>query len=232
MKPQEGHTFKVKPHENAGHVAGSEEIQTHDFIDYHLARDREQHSARELFMYKEASNETTFAVVVVEKIYAHESLTSNDTVVYEVNFKRKARLKEDMDAHSNMYVLSNGCWKSSDDSDGYYLEGYSILSLQGSLLRDIDVENNGNWSYAYAVGSQVYHEVCMGPDIASAGVGILDGFDRGLQTYVNVFVNFDYAMGGYLAKGTPNRVRIRAEDSSEYYYMCLVKGGSPSEVPA
>nr|GEZ16712.1 zinc finger, CCHC-type [Tanacetum cinerariifolium] len=102
--------------------------------------------------------------------------------------------------------------------------------------------------------SQEYHEVCTRPDIASADVGMLDGFGRGLQTDVQVFVDFDYAMGrlitvmgrsiisvydtyrgckgGYLAKGTSNRVNIRAKDSGGYYYTCLVKGGPRIEVPA
>ncbi|GKC03675.1 hypothetical protein Tco_0995285, partial [Tanacetum coccineum] len=61
------------------------------------------------------------------------------------------------------------------------LEGHSILSLKGSLLRDCDVKKNGKWLCIYVVESlQVYHEVCMRPDIASVDVGMLDGFDRGL----------------------------------------------------
>ncbi|GJW98790.1 hypothetical protein Tco_0180598 [Tanacetum coccineum] len=78
---------------------------------------------------------------------------------------------------------------------------------------------------------------CTRLDIAYKDVGMLDKFDRGLQTYVQVFVNFNYAMGrsitvmgrsiisgvydtyggckgGYLAKWTSNRVRIRAKDSA------------------
>ncbi|GKC92550.1 hypothetical protein Tco_1157992 [Tanacetum coccineum] len=69
--------------------------------------------------YKEDNNEAASAV---EKIYAHESLTFNDTVACEVIFKWKAGLKDDMDARSNVYVLSNGCKKCSDDSDDYYWE--------------------------------------------------------------------------------------------------------------
>ncbi|GJW42357.1 hypothetical protein Tco_0071156 [Tanacetum coccineum] len=207
------------------------------------------------------------------------------------NVDHKAGLKDDMDARSNVYVLSNGCKECSDNSDGYYweytpaesgykglldkakgnvlgidiirdqrgntlrvsrsrfyngnlvqtlLEGQSILSLEGSLLRDCDVEKNGKWSCIYAVGSQEYQVVCTRLDIASADVGMLDKFDRGLQTDVQVFVDFDYTMGrsitvmgrsitrgckgGYLAKRTRNRVRIRAKDSSGYCYRCLVKG--------
>nr|GEZ14253.1 zinc finger, CCHC-type [Tanacetum cinerariifolium] len=76
------------------------------------ARDRKQHSAQELFGYGEDSNEDAFLVAAMDKIYAHELLTFNDT----------AALKEDMDARSDVYVLSNGCRKSSDDRNDYYYE--------------------------------------------------------------------------------------------------------------
>ncbi|GJS86842.1 hypothetical protein Tco_0769478 [Tanacetum coccineum] len=137
------------------------------------------------FIYREDSNEAAFAVAEAEKIYAHESLTFNNTVACEVISKWKAGLKDDMDARSDVYVLSNGCKKCSDDSDVYYwaeiwatkglldkakgnvlgmeivrdqsgntlrvsqsrfynwklvqtlLEGHSILSLEGSLSRDV-----------------------------------------------------------------------------------------------
>ncbi|GJR82889.1 zinc finger, CCHC-type containing protein [Tanacetum coccineum] len=183
----------------------------------------------------EDSNEAAFAIVEAEKIYAHESLTFNDIVACEVISKWKTRLKEDMDARSDVYVLSNGCRKCTDDNDGYYweytpgmfihlflyiddmvfcgcktkiwatkglldkargnvlgmeivkdqsgntlrvsqssfyngklvqtlLEGHSILSLEGSLSGDCNVEKN-------------------------------DKFDRGLQTDLQVFVDFDHIMG-------------------------------------
>nr|GFC44113.1 zinc finger, CCHC-type [Tanacetum cinerariifolium] len=116
----------------------------------HSARDRDQHSAWKLFSYREDSNEAAFVVAVVEKICAHESLTFNNTVACEVICKWKAGLKDDMDARSDVYVLSNvacevickwkaglkddmdarsdvfvlsnGCRKCSDDNDGYYWE--------------------------------------------------------------------------------------------------------------
>ncbi|GJT95960.1 hypothetical protein Tco_1091478 [Tanacetum coccineum] len=175
VEPQEDHTFEVEPHRNVD---------------------------QELFSYKEDSSEAAFAVAAVEKIYAHESLTFNNTVACEVISKWKAGLKDDMDARSDMYVLSNCCKKCSDDSDVYYweytpsfttetwyktlLEGHSILSLEGILSRDCDVEKNGKWSCIYAVGSQEYQMVCTRLDIASADVGMLDKFDRGLQTNVQV----------------------------------------------
>ncbi|GJR64772.1 hypothetical protein Tco_0010837 [Tanacetum coccineum] len=37
-------------------------------------------------------------------------------------FEFKAGLKDDMDARSDVYVLSNGCKKCSDNGDGYYCE--------------------------------------------------------------------------------------------------------------
>ncbi|GJW69459.1 hypothetical protein Tco_0123883 [Tanacetum coccineum] len=159
VEPQEDHAFEVEPHGNVGRIAGSQE--------------------------REDSNEINFPVATVEKIYAHESLTFNDTDACEVISKWKAGLKEDMDALSNVYVLSNGCKKSSDDSNDYYweytpakgnilgmeifriqsgktlrvlqsrvyngklvqtlLEGHSILLLEGSLSGDCDVKKNAKW---------------------------------------------------------------------------------------
>nr|GEX27815.1 hypothetical protein [Tanacetum cinerariifolium] len=271
VEPLGDHTFEVEPQENIDEGAGLLEVQTQDLMDYQLARDREQHLACKLFGYREDSNQAAFAVAAVEKIYAHKSLTFNNTVACDVIFKRKAGLKDDMDARLDVYVLSNGCRKCSDDNDGYYwgytpgmfthlflyiddmvfscgckaeiwatkslldkakgnilgmeitlLEGHSILSLEGSLLGDCDVKKNGKWSCIYAVGSQEYQMVCMILGIASAYVGMLNKFDRGLQTDVQVFVDFDYAMGrsitvmgleeGNMVKGllTESRYELRA----------------------
>nr|GFC30512.1 zinc finger, CCHC-type [Tanacetum cinerariifolium] len=151
-------------------------------------------------------------VVVVEKIYAYESPTFNNTVACEVISKWKDGMKDDMDAWLDVYVLSNNdmvfladarlrsglqrvCWIKQKEMYLTLLEGHSILVLEGSLSGDCDVEKNGKWSCTYAVGSQEYQIVCTRPNIASTDVGMLDGFDRGLQTYVQVFVDFDYAMG-------------------------------------
>ncbi|GKD09635.1 zinc finger, CCHC-type containing protein, partial [Tanacetum coccineum] len=172
VEPREDHAFEVEPIRNVDHIVGSQKVQTQDLIYYHSARDREQHSAWELFSYREDSNEAAFAVAEAEKIYTHESLTFNDTVACEVISKWKTRLKEDMDARSDVYVLSNGCKKSSDDIKAkgnvlgmeivrdqsgntlrvsqfrFYneklvqtlLEGHSILSLEGSIRGECDVE--------------------------------------------------------------------------------------------
>ncbi|GJZ43332.1 hypothetical protein Tco_0590587 [Tanacetum coccineum] len=63
--------------------------------------------------------------------------------------------------------------------------------------------------------------VCTRLDIASADVGMLDKFDRGLQTDVHVFVDFDYAMESGYELGLVAGIATGA----------LVKGGSRSEVP-
>nr|GEZ64195.1 zinc finger, CCHC-type [Tanacetum cinerariifolium] len=53
VEPHEHHTFEVEPHGNVNHVPGSQEVQTQDLIYYYSSRDREQHSAWELFSYRE-----------------------------------------------------------------------------------------------------------------------------------------------------------------------------------
>ncbi|GJZ10920.1 hypothetical protein Tco_0545679, partial [Tanacetum coccineum] len=88
VEPQEDHAFEVEPLMN-------------------------QHSTREVYRYRENSNKATFAVAIVENIYAHESLTLNDTVTYEVISKWKAELKEYIDARSNVYAVINSCRKRS-----------------------------------------------------------------------------------------------------------------------
>ncbi|GJY02077.1 hypothetical protein Tco_0360229 [Tanacetum coccineum] len=203
VAPQEDHSFKVEPHRNVDHVAGLQEV--------------------------------AFAVTTVDKIYEHDSLNFSNTVACKVISKWRTGLKDDMDARSDVYVLSNGCRKCSDDNDSYYweytpakgnvlgmeivrdqsgntlrvsqsrfyngklvqtlLEGHSILSLEGSLSGDCDVEKNGKWSCIYAVGSQEYQMVCTRLDIASADVGTLDKFDRGLQTDLR---SYDAAHDGFV----------------------------------
>ncbi|GKC18006.1 hypothetical protein Tco_1014788, partial [Tanacetum coccineum] len=187
---EEDHTFEVEPHGNVDHVAGSQKVQTRDLIYYHLARDMEQHSTHELFSYREDSNEAAFAVAEAEKIYAHESLTFNNTVACEVISN------DDNDVYYWEYTLGllvkakgnvlgmkivrdqSGNTPRVSQSRFYngkliqtLLEGHSILSLEGSLSGDCDVEKNGKWSCIYVVGSQEYQMVCTRLDIASANVG-------------------------------------------------------------
>nr|GEW79178.1 zinc finger, CCHC-type [Tanacetum cinerariifolium] len=195
-----------------------------------LARDRE-HLACELFGYIEDNNEVAFAVAVVEKIYAHELLTFNNIVACEVISKWKARLKDDMDARPDAEIWTTKGLLDKEkrnvlgmeiiiDHSGntlrvsqsrFYnrkliqtlLEGHFILSLEGSLSGDCDVEKND--------------------------VGMLDNFDRGLQTAVQVFVDFDYALRRSIAvMESIYELRLVVGIATS----ALVKGGSRSEVPA
>nr|GEW80929.1 zinc finger, CCHC-type [Tanacetum cinerariifolium] len=149
-------------------------------MDYQLARDIELHLACKLFEYREDNNEAAFAVAAVEKIYAHESLTFNNIVACEAEIWATKGLLNKAKGH----VLG---MKIIKDQSGYtlrvsqsrfyneklvqtLLEEHSILSLEGSLSGDCDVEKNGKWSCIYAVRSQEYQMVCTRPDIASADV--------------------------------------------------------------
>nr|GEV14005.1 zinc finger, CCHC-type [Tanacetum cinerariifolium] len=150
VEPLGDHTFEVEPRKNIDQRAGLQEVQTQDLMDYQLARDREQHLACELFGSKEDSNEAAFLVAIVEKIYAHESLTFNNIVACEVISKWKAGLKDDMDAQSDVYVLSNGCRKCSDESDCYY---WGYTPANGNVLAMEIVTDQ--WLYSEGVIVQV-----------------------------------------------------------------------------
>ncbi|GKB69963.1 hypothetical protein Tco_0931375, partial [Tanacetum coccineum] len=185
-----------------------------------LARGREQHLTRELFRYRENNNETAFIVVVVEKIYANELLTFNDTVACEAISKWKAGLKEDMDARSNVYVLSNDCKESNattmtitgsthqaeiwvtkgllDKVKGNVLGTEIIRDQSGNTLVSQSRVHNGKLVYTFLDGHSILSlEVSLPDDydVKKNDVGMLDGFDRGSQKNVQVFVDFDYAMG-------------------------------------
>ncbi|GJZ38487.1 hypothetical protein Tco_0585050 [Tanacetum coccineum] len=192
-------------------VAGSQEVHTPNLLYYLSTHGMEQHSTRELFRYKEDSNEAAYALAEADKIYAHESLTFNDTIACEVISKWKVRLKEEMDAQSDVYVRTSislyrwyGFFADAMMENGLprvcllkQRKMYLVWRLLGieCLSRDCDVGKNGKCSYVYVVGSHEYLVVCTRPDIASVDVDMLYGFDRGLHTYVQVFVDFEYAMG-------------------------------------
>nr|GEX12468.1 retrovirus-related Pol polyprotein from transposon TNT 1-94 [Tanacetum cinerariifolium] len=236
VKPQEDHTFEVESHENVDHVAGSQEVQTQDLIYYHLARNREQHSTHELFSYREYSNEVAFAVAEAEKIFAHELLTFKNTVACEAEIWATKGLLDK--AKGNVFGIDivrdqSGNTLRVSQSKFYneklvqtLLEGHSILSLEGSLSGDCDVQKNGKWSCIYAVGSQGYQMVCTRLDIASTDVRVcwISLIVDYRQTYSGVYDTYGGCKGGYLAKETRNRVRIRAKDSSGYCYRRLFKG--------
>nr|GEY40113.1 retrovirus-related Pol polyprotein from transposon TNT 1-94 [Tanacetum cinerariifolium] len=139
-------------------------------------------------------------------------------------------------------VLSKGCLKAKVMC---IFMGYRKGKMDNKLKRLYDVTSNvvlyKNVSFNK---SREYKKTFVGSGV---DVGMLDKFDRGLPTDVQVFMDFDYTIGrsitvmgrsitsgihdtyegckkDYLAKWTRNRVKIRAKDSSEYCYRCLVKG--------
>ncbi|GKD63342.1 hypothetical protein Tco_1305450, partial [Tanacetum coccineum] len=119
------------------------EVQTQDLIYYHPARDREQHSAWELFSYREDSNEA--------EILATKGLLD----------KAKGNvlgMKIVRDQSGNTLRVSQSRFYN-EKLIQTLLEGHSILSLEGSLSGDCDMEKNGKWSCIYAVGSQEYQIV-------------------------------------------------------------------------
>ncbi|GJU89007.1 MAK10-like protein [Tanacetum coccineum] len=138
-------------------------VQTEDLIYYHLVRDREQHSTHELFSYREDNNETAFVVAEAEKIYAHESLLSmiqllvRKTVMTATTIREYAPWYDSLslsrkDAKENvlgMEIIRDQSSNTLRVSQSRFLhgklvqtllEGHSILSLEGSLSRDCDVE--------------------------------------------------------------------------------------------
>ncbi|GKC36799.1 hypothetical protein Tco_1049183 [Tanacetum coccineum] len=101
--------------------------------------------------YIEDSNEAAFAVAVVVKIYAHESLTFNDTVACEVISKWKAGLKEDIDVLSDVYVLSNGCRRSNGivfscgcKAEIWVTKGLLVIAKGNVLGLEIIRDQSGN----------------------------------------------------------------------------------------
>nr|GEX21165.1 nucleotide-binding, alpha-beta plait [Tanacetum cinerariifolium] len=172
-------------------VVGSQEVQTKGLIYYHSVRDKEQHSACELFSYREDSNEAAFVVAAVDKIYAHESLTFNNIVASTIARNVVTTMMANTESiHQSLLDKAKGNVLGLEivrDQSGntlrvsqsmFYngklvqilLEGHSILSLEGSLSGDYDVEKNGKWSCIYAVGSHEYQMVCTRLDIASEDV--------------------------------------------------------------
>nr|GEW54341.1 retrovirus-related Pol polyprotein from transposon TNT 1-94 [Tanacetum cinerariifolium] len=142
VKPLGDHTFEVEPQENINQGAGLQEVQTQDLIDYQLARDKEQHLACELFGYREDSNEAAFAVIVVEKIYAHASLTFNNTVASTIAENEMTTAMAitggiDNDIYSTVDACPNACemWKA-------------IKRLkQGESINVQDLETNLYWEF-------------------------------------------------------------------------------------
>nr|GEU66072.1 RNA-directed DNA polymerase, eukaryota, reverse transcriptase zinc-binding domain protein [Tanacetum cinerariifolium] len=196
-----------------------QEVQTQNLMGYQLTRDTEQHLACELFGYREDSNDADFAVAAVDKIYAHDSLTFNNTVASMVAGKA--------------VMTATTITKSMHQT---LLEGHSILSLEGSLSWDYDVKKNGKWSCIYAVGIQEYQMVCTRLDTAFADVGSLKAnlqHMEALSTTEARYVTFTKAKKKKIwLKGLLTESGYELRLVSGIVTSALVKGCSRFEVSA
>ncbi|GJV97103.1 hypothetical protein Tco_1548680 [Tanacetum coccineum] len=209
-----------------GSGVGTGSVQVLQEVEFEV--EPEQHSAWELFSYREDSNEAAFAFAAVEKIYAHDSLTFNNTVASTVAGKAMTTattIIESMHqatkglldkAKGNVLVMEiirdqSGNTLRVSRSRFYngklvhtLLEEDSILSLEGSLSRDYDVEK---MIFDYAMGDRILTE---------AG-----------------FMTFNEAWKKEIwLKGLLTESRYKLRLVAGIATGALVKGGSRSEVPA
>ncbi|GKC59405.1 zinc finger, CCHC-type containing protein [Tanacetum coccineum] len=147
----------------------------------------------------EDSNEAAFTVAAVEKI--EKAVTTATAIIGSM--------------HQAESGLPRVCWLKQRE---IYLVWRSSGIRVDSLSGDYDVKKNGKLSYIYAVGSQEYQVACTRPGITSTSVDMLDGFDHGLQTNVQVFVDFDYAMG--------RSINVMSRSIKRYGLMILGCAGS------
>nr|GEY28640.1 hypothetical protein [Tanacetum cinerariifolium] len=106
---------------------------------FELARDKEQHLACELFRYKEDSNEAAFIVAAVEKIYANESLTFNNTIACKAKISATKGLLDK--AKGNVLGM-----EIVRDQSGYTLRCHNLacerdLAKSSPHMLDVDKED-------------------------------------------------------------------------------------------
>nr|GEY76730.1 hypothetical protein [Tanacetum cinerariifolium] len=214
VEPLRDHTFEVEPQENVNQGDGLQE-------------------------YREDSNADAFEVAAVEKIYAHESLTFNNIVVCEVISKWKARLKDDMDARSDVYVLSYDAMVFSCECKAVIWATKGLLvKAKGNILNlEIIRDQSGNTlrvSQSRIHNEKLIHTLLKGHSTLSLEdslsmdcdvkkcVDMLDGFDRALQTNVQVCVDFDYVIGIPITIMSRSITgdHIYAVGSQEYQMVC------------
>nr|GEY27345.1 zinc finger, CCHC-type [Tanacetum cinerariifolium] len=164
-------------------------------------------------------------------------------------------LKDDMDARSDMYVLSNGCKNvvtiAMTVTGSIHLATKGLLDkakgnvLGMEIVRDQSGFTIKSWyrlclrDTPYCRWRVVYQETMMWKRMTDVQVFVDFGYTMrrsitvmGRSITSGVYDTYGGCRGGYLAKRTRNRVRILAKDSSGYCYRCLVKGYPWYEVPA
>ncbi|GJV33603.1 hypothetical protein Tco_1394003 [Tanacetum coccineum] len=225
VEPHEDHTFEVEPQKNVDHVVGSQEVQTQDLIYYHSNHVDRKHSI------------------------------NMGTIQYREDSNEKDGLKDDMDAQSDAYVLSNDCRKCSDDSDGYYWEYTPGMFIHLFLYIDDVVFSCGCkaeiWATKGLLGKAKGNALSMkivrdqsgsidglheGLDIASADVGSLKAnlqhmealstTEAGYMTFTEAWKKEIWLKGLLTESGYELRLVAGIATGA------LVKGCSRSEVPA
>nr|GEU93094.1 hypothetical protein [Tanacetum cinerariifolium] len=145
---------------------------------------REQHLACGLFGYREDINEAAFAVVVVEKIYAHELSTFNNTVACEAEIgSTKSFLKREFDMKDleeakkilGMKIVRDRSRKILRVSQSGYIS---------KILNNFRIDNGKSVQMPMGGHFKLSLKDCPIRDCA---------VER--MTYLQVFVDFDYAMG-------------------------------------
>nr|GEW87561.1 zinc finger, CCHC-type [Tanacetum cinerariifolium] len=220
VEPQEDHTFEVEPHGNVDHVVGSQEAGLKD----------DMNAQSDVYVLNNGCRKYSDDNDVYHWEYTPEIWVTKGLLVKAM--RNVLGMEIIRDQSGNTLRVSQSRFYN-EKLVHTLLEGDFILSLEGSLSGDYDVEKNCKWSCIYVVGSQEYQVVCTRPDIASADVGLLDGCDRGLQTHVQVFMDFDYVMGrsitvmaGYmtLTKAAKEATRLKGLAIESGFELKIVVG--------
>nr|GEW86147.1 protein trichome birefringence-like 19 [Tanacetum cinerariifolium] len=218
VEPLGDHTFEVEPHRIVDHVVGSQEMCMCSAM--------------------VAGNAVTTAMAITEGIHQAikgllDKAKGNVLGMEIVRDRSSNTLRVSRSMFYNLKLVQT------------LLEGHSILSLEGSLSGDCDVEKNGKWSCMYAVGSQEYQMVCTRLNIASVDVGygsMILGCVGSLKANLQHMEALSTTNAGYMTftKAWKKKIWLKGLLTKSRYELslvaciatgALVKGGSRSEVP-
>nr|GEU44353.1 hypothetical protein [Tanacetum cinerariifolium] len=150
------------------------------------------------------------AVIMKIKVLGQEGAKGNDAEMYREDNNEAAfvaGLKEDMDIRSDVYVLSNGCRKSSDDNHDYYWKCKAniwvtkglLVKAKGNILGlEIFKDQSDNTlrvSQSKIHNKKFVHNLLKGYSTLSLEDSLSGDSNVEKNTNVQVFVDFNYAMG-------------------------------------
>nr|GEX30818.1 SBP-like protein [Tanacetum cinerariifolium] len=154
-----------------------------------FAHDREEWSVREPLKYRGDSNMPALRVGAAIEEDAYESMSFRDAITCEIyrtesgNTLRVLRFR--FFNGMSVQILLRGHSKLSLDSRKLYVYVGSDRTLYAvaGQLKERRLKERRVRGHVYAVESYEYQVVYMRPHIASTNVGMLGGFDRGLQMF-------------------------------------------------